>query len=105
MSDTKSRKGRCHHFFHHSRGKLLPQKLVAHPRTPFEGRQTQDTHPLLLFLCADITANVGPRNVLRPPDGLAAFLAPAWFPATRGILQHLRDESSQLCLEQIAREG
>lgn len=64
-----------------------------------------DTHPLLLFLCADIAANVGPWNVLRPPDGLAAFLAPAWFPPTCGILQHLRDESSQLRLEQTTQEG
>lgn len=55
-------------------------------------------HPLLLLLRADVAADVGPRDVLGPPDGLAALLAPAWLPTTRGILQHLGDEGSQLCL-------
>lgn len=69
-----------------------------------EGRHTA-THPLLLLLRAHITSDVGPGNVLRPPNGFAALLAPAWLPTTRGILQHLWDERSQLCLKQNTSEG
>lgn len=85
----------------HDTDSLPSLKAKTPPKIQFEEpcAPSGDTHPLLLLLRADVAADVGPRNVLGPPDGLAALLAPAWLPTTRGILQHLGDEGSQLCLE------
>lgn len=72
----------------------------AAPVLCFWRQDRENTHPLLLLLGADVAADVGPGNVLGPPDGFAALLAPARLPTTRGIFQHLGDEGSQLCLGQ-----
>ncbi len=57
------------------------------------------SHPLFLLFCADVTADVGPWNVLGPPHWLAALLPPSRLPSSRWVLQHLWDECSQLGLE------
>lgn len=56
------------------------------------------SYPLFLLLCADVTTDVGPRDIIRPPDGLAALLPPARLSPARWVLQHLWDERSQLGL-------
>lgn len=62
------------------------------------------THPLLLLLGTDVAADVGPGDVLRPPDGLAALLAPAGLPTARGVFEHLWDEGAELGLHRGGRE-
>lgn len=59
---------------------------------------TYFSHPLFLLLCADVTADVGPRDVLRPPHWLTALFTPARLPSACWVLQHLWDERSQLGL-------
>ena len=52
----------------------------------------------LLLLAPGVHPHVGPGNVLRPPRRLRALLPPAWLPSPRAVLQHERDEGSQLSL-------
>lgn len=59
----------------------------------------RNTHPLLLLFCANITSDVCPRDIFRPPDGLAAFFAPAWFSPTCGVLEHLWNKRPKLGLK------
>lgn len=56
------------------------------------------SHPLFLLLRADVTSDVCPRDVLRPPHWFAALLTPARLPSACWVLQHLWDERSQLGL-------
>jgi hypothetical protein len=56
-------------------------------------------YPLFLLFCADITADIGPWDIFWPPDRLAAFFPPAWFPPTCGILEHLWDKCPKLSLK------
>ena len=67
--------------------------------------QSPRPHPLFLLLSTDVAPDIGPGDVLWPPDGLAALLAPAWLPPACGVLQHLWDEGTQLGLGTRTRGG
>ena len=55
-------------------------------------------HLFLLFVRPDVAAHVCPGHIVGPPHGSTLQLAPARLAATRGILEHLWNEGSQLSL-------
>ncbi|CAN8025579.1 unnamed protein product, partial [Ixodes persulcatus] len=85
---------------------LPPVVAVAVDHNLAQGvRARVAAHLLLVLLGAHVAADVGPRQVAGPPEGAGGLLAPAGLAPARRVLEHQRDERTQLRLEREGEEG